>query len=110
MVALHGIRMFLQGLGRFLMWRKLTEYILAVCDLLEAEGRMAWQAIRRAVFGILILLVAGLLLATGVGFLIAALYLALALAVHAWAAALITGGIVLGIGSLVAWIGVQAWR
>lgn len=109
-MALHGIRLFLQGLGRVLMWRKLTEYLFAVCDLLKAEGRMAWQAMRRAAFGILIVLVAALLMATGVGFLIAGLYLALALAVQAWAAALITGGIVLATGSLVAWIGVQATR
>ena len=92
------------------MLRKLTEYILAVCELLEAQGRALRQAVRRTALGMVILLVGGLLLAAGLGFLIAGIYLILAAALTPWAGALITGGIVLLLGALVAWIGLHTAR
>ncbi len=87
--------------------RKLNEYVFALCDLFEAEARAFAQTARRTALGIVVLLLSGLLLATGFGFLVAGLYLLLAAAVNAWAGALITGGVVLLAGLLTAWIG---WR
>jgi hypothetical protein len=109
MIRTYGVRL-LRYLRYVPMLRKLTEYVFALCDLLEAEGRALRQAIRRAAVGIGILLLAGLLLATGLGFLIAGVFLALAVALNAWAGALITGGIVLALGAVVAWFAIQTTR
>ena len=92
------------------MLRKLNEYVFALCDLLEAEARVIGHAARRTALSIVVLLLAGLFMATGCGFLVAGLYLILAMALNAWAGALITGGIILVVGFLVAWIGLQVPR
>jgi hypothetical protein len=89
---------------------RLTDYILALCDLIEAGGRALQRAFRHAALGVLLLSLAGLLLATGFGFLIAGLYLGLAAAINPWAGALITGGIVVVAGALATWIAVQTIR
>ena len=93
-----------------IMIDRLTEYILALYDLIEAGGRALRSAFRHAALGILLLLLAGLLLATGFGFLVAGLYLALAVAINPWAGALITGLIVAIAGALVTWIALQNIR
>lgn len=90
------------------MLRKLTEYVFALCDLLEAQGRALRDAARRMALGIVVLFLGGLLMATGLGFLIASAYLILALALEPWAGALIVGGSVLVLGALVAWAGLRA--
>ncbi len=100
----------LQCLRYVPMLRKITEYIFALCDLLEAQGHALRQAVRRTALGMVVLLLGALLLGTGVGFIIAAIYLILAAVLMPWAGALITGGIVLVLGGLVAWIGLHIAR
>ncbi len=109
MPAWCSFRLF-RCLGRLPMLRTFTEYIFALIDLIEAEVRSLRQSLQRAALGIGVLLVGGLLLATGLGFVIAALYLSLAATLNAWAGALITGGIVMVIGALIAWLGVRTMR
>lgn len=109
MSALSIIRLF--RCTRYVpVLRKFTEYIFALCDLLQAEARALGHAARRVALGIVVLLLGGLLLATGFGFLVAGVYLVLAATLNAWAGALITGGIVALVGCLVAWIGLKATR
>lgn len=109
MPALSVIHLF-QCLRYVPMLRKLTEYIFAVCDLLEAQGRALRQTVRRTALGMVVLLVGGLLLAAGLGFIIAGIYLILAAALTPWAGALITGAIVIVLGGVVAWIGLHTAR
>ncbi len=109
MSAWCSFRLF-RCLGRLPMLRTFTEYIFALIDLIEAEVRSLRQSLQRVALGIGVLLGGGLLLATGLGFVIAALYLGLAATLNAWAAALVTGGIVMAIGALTAWIGIRVIR
>ncbi len=92
------------------MFHKLTEYVFAVCDLIEAEVRALRAVSRRVALGGMIMLLAAALLATSFGFLIAGVYILLATALNAWAGALITGGIVLVMGALATWIALQTIR
>ena len=89
---------------------KITEYVIALCDLLEAEARSLRQASFRAAAGLLVLVLAGLLMATGFGFLIAGLDMLLTAAMNPWAGAMITGGIVLLFGLIVTWIATSIGR
>ncbi len=106
----RGALLLIRCLGGVSVFRKLNEYVFALCDLFEAEARTFAQTARRTALRIVVLLLAGLLLAVGFGFLVAGLYLLLAAALSAWAGALITGGVVLFAGLVVAWLGLRVAR
>lgn len=86
------------------MLQRVTQYVIALCDLLEAEGRALRAGSMRLAAALITLLLAAGVVATGLGFLVAGLYLLLAAAINPWAGAMITGGIVLAVGLLTTWI------
>lgn len=69
----------------------MPEFVIALLELLEAEGRALKQSVRRVSFGLVFLLTASALILTALGFLLAAGYLALAAALGSALAALIMG-------------------
>lgn len=69
----------------------MPEFVIALLELLEAEGRALKQSVRRVSFGLVFLLTASALILTSLGFLLAAGYLALAAALGSALAALIMG-------------------
>lgn len=58
---------------------RLTEAIIGLCDLAEAEGRLIQQKIIQILVVILMYVAAALLLMVAVGFMLAAIYQTLAL-------------------------------
>lgn len=85
----------------------MPEFVIALLELLEAEGRALKQAVRRVSFGLAFLLTALALILTALGFLLAAGYLAIAAALGSALAALIMGGASL---LLAATLGFLAYR
>lgn len=86
------------------MLRGLSDYLITLLELLEAEGRSAKRnafalATAIAIFALGILLVAG-----AAGFLVAGLYLGLATVLHPAWVAVICGGTLLVAGGIVLWL------
>ncbi|MEX0745801.1 MAG: hypothetical protein WD118_09375 [Phycisphaeraceae bacterium] len=75
--------------------KAVSEFIVRVFDLLEAEGRAARRAIFRLAGALLLLLGVAALLLTGLAFFLVAIYLVLADAVGAAGAFAILGGALL---------------
>jgi hypothetical protein len=82
-----------------------TQLIVHVADLCEAEGRVLRAMAVRLALGVAILFVAILLATGGVTLLLAAIYIAIQGSAGAAVAALVTGAIALGIGGTLVWLG-----
>jgi hypothetical protein len=83
----------------------LTELIVRVADLAEAEGRTLRAATVRLALGLGILIVAVGVVTAGVVLLLGAIYIVTAARFGPAAGAAVTGGIALALGGLLAWIG-----
>lgn len=88
----------------------MPEFVIALLELLEAEGRALKLAVRRVGFGLVFLLTASALILTALGFLLAAGYLALAAALGSALAALIMGGASLLLATMLGFIAYRAMR
>ncbi len=88
----------------------MSEWVIALLDLIEAEGRALRRAVGRASFGVALLTIATLLVITGIGFLIAAAYWALAATFGASLAALIVGVVILLIAASLGFLAYRALR
>lgn len=86
------------------MLRSLSDYLIAVLDLLEAEGRSAKRNVYAVATAIAVFILGTTLLAGAAGFLITALYLGL---ISVWSpawVALLCGLLLLVTGVIVLWI------
>jgi hypothetical protein len=81
-----------------------TELIVRVADLCEAEGRTLRGVTLRLALGIVIILIAAAASIAGLILLVLALYITVEQQAGQAAAALLTGGAVLAIGVLLAWL------
>lgn len=88
----------------------MPEFVIALLELLEAEGRALKQAVRRVSFGLVFLLTALALILTALGFLLAAGYFAIAAALGSALAALIMGGASLLLAATLGFIAYRAMR
>lgn len=88
----------------------MTEYIIALADLLEAEGRLLRHSVMRAGAGLAALAVAALLVFVGLGFCLWAVYQGLLVQVGAVNAALAVGVLMLLLAGLMAWIAIRIAR
>ncbi|MBD3816353.1 MAG: phage holin family protein [Halothiobacillus sp.] len=88
----------------------MPEFVIALLELLEAEGRALKRSVRRVSFGLVFLLTASALILTSLGFLLAAGYLALAAALGSTLAALIMGGVSLLLAATLGFIAYRAMR
>lgn len=88
----------------------MPEFVIALLELLEAEGRALKLAVRRVSFGLVFLLIASALILTALGFLLAAGYLALSAALGSALAALIMGGVSLLLAAMLGFIAYRAMR
>ena len=88
----------------------MPEFVIALLELLEAEGRALKLAVRRVSFGLVFLLTASALILTALGFLLAAGYLALSAALGSALAALIMGGVSLLLAAILGFIAYRAMR
>lgn len=88
----------------------MPEFVIALLELLEAEGRALKLAVRRVSFGLVFLLTASALILTALGFLLAAGYLALSAALGSALAALIMGGASLLLAAILGLIAYRAMR
>lgn len=86
------------------MFRGLSDYLIALVELLEAEGRSAKRNAFALATAIAIFMLGILLLAGAAGFLVAGLYLGLATVLHPAWVALICGGALLVTGGIVLWL------
>jgi hypothetical protein len=85
----------------------LTEYIIALLELLESEGRNARRGLVKLVKSAAFVVIGALLLLAATGFLIWSLLLALTPVIGLAAAALICGLGLLGSAGLLLWLGTQ---
>jgi hypothetical protein len=83
----------------------MTELIVRVADLCEAEGRVFRAMTVRLALGVAIILVAAAALAAGVALLLGAVYIMVVGQAGAALAAVATGLLALGIGGTLAWLG-----
>ncbi|MEW5756785.1 MAG: phage holin family protein [Pseudomonadota bacterium] len=88
----------------------MTEYIIALMDLLEAEGRELRRTVMRTGIGLVCLAVAGLVAVIGLCFCLWAVYQALAAMVGPATAAMIVGLLMLSLAGLIAWIAMRLAR
>jgi hypothetical protein len=82
---------------------RLTEAIIGLCDLAEAEGRLIQQKIIQTLVVILMYVAAALLLMVAVGFILAALYEALAVYLQTPWVFMIMGSICLLLAGITIW-------
>lgn len=80
--------------------RIVTDYILALADLVEAEGRSLRASVIQLAVVLVVLAALGLMILAGCGLLIASVYLLIAGPLPHWAAAMITGGSLVVLGSV----------
>jgi hypothetical protein len=83
----------------------ITELIVRVADLAEAEGRTLRAATMRVTLGIGLVLIAVGAVTAGVVLLLGALYIVIAGQAGAAAGAAVTGAIALAAGGILAWLG-----
>jgi hypothetical protein len=88
----------------------MPEFVIALLELLEAEGRALKLAVRRVSFGLVFLMTASALILTALGLLLAAGYLALSAALGSALAALIMGGVSLLLAATLGFIAYRAMR
>jgi len=84
--------------------------VVAVFDLLEAEGRSLRRTIIRSGAGLAVIAVAALLALASAGLFIFGAYQYLTIVIDPAAAALITGGITALFSLVLLWIGIQLGR
>ena len=92
------------------MLRGLSDYLIALLELLEAEGRSAKRNAYALATAAAIFSLGTLLLAGAAGFLISALWLALILVMDPALVALICGVLLLGMGVIVLWMAREKLR
>lgn len=85
--------------------QSISEWIVRVADLGEAEGRVLRAMTVRVALGIAVIAVGALALAAGVGLVLAAVYLGTAAYAGAAVGAVVTGLLSLAIGGGLAWLG-----
>lgn len=86
------------------MLRGLTDYLIALLELLEAEGRSAKRSVYALATAIGVFALGILLLAAAAGFLVTGLYLGLSTVLHpAWVTS-ICGVALLILGVIVLWM------
>jgi len=83
----------------------MTELIVRIAELCEAEGRVFRAMTIRVALAVTIILVAAAALAAGVALLLGAVYITIQEQAGAAIAALATGVLALGIGGTLAWLG-----
>jgi hypothetical protein len=83
----------------------LTELIVRVADLAEAEGRVLRVMMARLTLGVAMIVVAAGAAAAGVGLILGAVYLVTADWAGPAAGAAVAGVVALGIGGFLAWLG-----
>lgn len=83
----------------------MTDLIVRVADLCEAEGRVLRAMTIRLALGVAIILVAAASLAIGVALLLGAVYIAVEVKTGAAIAAAVTGLLAISIGGTLAWLG-----
>lgn len=88
----------------------MTEYIIALVDLLEAEGRVLRSTVMRTGVGLACLAVAALLTFAGLGLCLWAAYQGLAAQVGPASAALVIGVLTLLLAGLMAWTAIRLTR
>ena len=88
----------------------MTEYIIALTDLFEAEGRLLRRNVMRAGAGLAVLLVAALLGFVGLAFCLWAAYQGLVIQLGALEAALAVGVVMLLLAGLMTWIAIRLSR
>jgi hypothetical protein len=81
-----------------------SDFLIALVELLEAEGRAAKRHVLRAGAGLGLLFAAIVLFLAGMGFLVAAAYVTLAGALSPSVALVICGAVVLVLGGATTWI------
>lgn len=84
--------------------QKITELVVRIADLLEAEGRLLRATTMRLATGIVLLIIAACTAAVGLIFIIAAVFIAVAERAGTAAGAATTGLLALGLGGLLAWL------
>ncbi len=85
--------------------QSVTELIVRIADLCEAEGRALRAMSIRLALGVAIILVSAAALAAGVALLLGAVFFAIQAQTGTTVAALITGVLALGTGATLAWLG-----
>jgi hypothetical protein len=88
----------------------LTDIIIALTDLAEAEGRELKRAVFRTGWGLAFMLVMGLLVAAGLGMCLWAGYQYLVTQVGTIEAALLAGGSALLVAGVFAWLAIRFSR
>ena len=88
----------------------MTEYIIALADLLEAEGRLLRRTVMHTGAGLTVLAVGALLLFGGLGCCLWAAYQALALKLGTVIAALLIGVLMLLVAGLIIWTVIRLAR
>ncbi len=88
----------------------MSEFVIALLELLEAEGRAFRRALRRASFGVAFLIIATLLVLAGFSFLMASGYWALTAFFSASISALIIGSTILCIAAALGFAAHRALR
>lgn len=83
----------------------ITDLIVRIADLAEAEGRALRAMTVRLALGIAIIIIGAGAVTAGVALVLGAVYIATADRVGAAAGAAATGALALGIGGLLAWLG-----
>lgn len=85
--------------------RSITELIVGVADLAEAEGRVLRAMTVRVASGLALIIVAAAAFTAGVALLLGAIYIATAGHAGAPVAAAVTGAVALLLGGILAWLG-----
>jgi len=88
----------------------LTEIIIALTDLAEAEGRALRRAVFRTGWGLALMLVMGLLIAAGLGLCLWAGYTYVAIRIGDIRAALLAGAAALLLAGGCAWLAIRLSR
>lgn len=88
----------------------LAEYVIALADLVEAEGRAMRRGLALVGWAFAFIAVAAVLLMLGLALWIWSLYLLLALLFPAWLSAALVGAIVLGFAGVIAWLVARSVR
>lgn len=86
------------------MLRGLSDYLIALLELLEAEGRSAKRNAFKLATAIAVFALGIFLMAGAAAFLVAGVYLGLVTVLHPAWVALICGGTLLVLGGIVLWI------
>lgn len=89
------------------MLQGLSDFVIKVADLAEAEGRQLRSVVTAILVGFALIIAAACVLVVSIGLLVLALYSALSEALGPAWGALISSIVAAGIAALLAWIG---WR